>query len=177
MISDIQFDALWRYVDEHFQCGAHSFHGIDHWKRVWRNGRIIAKRSGADEIIVELFSLFHDSCRLTEGTDPGHGARGAELAYRLRGDLFDLPDQDFDLLHYACTWHQDRDFSDDVTIGTCWDADRLDLGRVGVVPDPELLNTEFGKRLASEFDLEAALGELDNRAEQVVADQRTARRE
>ena len=98
---------------------------------------------------------------MNEWTDPGHGRRGAELARRLRGEMFDLPDEEFELLHYACTWHQDKDFSDDATIGTCWDADRLDLGRVGVIPDPKLLNTEFAKRLAGGRDLEAALKALD----------------
>jgi uncharacterized protein len=29
----------------------------------------------------------------------------------------------------------------DITIQTCWDADRLDLGRVGTTPDPARLCT------------------------------------
>jgi uncharacterized protein len=29
----------------------------------------------------------------------------------------------------------------DVTVLTCWDADRLDLGRVGIRPDPTYLCT------------------------------------
>ena len=32
------------------------------------------------------------------------------------------------------------------TIQTCWDADRLDLGRVGITPDPSWLCTEAAKR-------------------------------
>ncbi|MFT4551245.1 MAG: hypothetical protein ACI8XO_000404 [Verrucomicrobiales bacterium] len=54
-------------------------------------------------MIVELFALFHDSCRLSDGTDPGHGARGAELASKLQSEMFDLPDEDFEMLHDACT--------------------------------------------------------------------------
>jgi uncharacterized protein len=34
----------------------------------------------------------------------------------------------------------------DVTVRTCWDADRLDLGRVGVTPDPILLCTDVARR-------------------------------
>jgi uncharacterized protein len=34
----------------------------------------------------------------------------------------------------------------DVTIRTCWDADRLDLGRVGITPHPEYLRTEVARR-------------------------------
>jgi uncharacterized protein len=33
-----------------------------------------------------------------------------------------------------------------VTIQTCWDSDRLDLGRVGIMPHPSLLCTEVAKR-------------------------------
>lgn len=169
MKHDIQFDVLWRYAEEQFQGKANSFHGIDHWKRVSRNGRLLAGRTGADQVIVELFSLFHDCCRLTEDVDPGHGVRAAELAFRLRGELFDLPNDKFDLLHYACTWHQDRNFSNDVTVGTCWDADRLDLGRVGIVPDPGLLNTEMAKQLATQLDSEASLSELDTKQNKQAA--------
>jgi uncharacterized protein len=31
--------------------------------------------------------------------------------------------------------------ADDPTIGACWDADRLNLWRVGKTPDPRLLST------------------------------------
>ena len=33
----------------------------------------------------------------------------------------------------------------DVTVQTCWDADRLDLGRVGTTPKAEYLCTDAGK--------------------------------
>ena len=33
-----------------------------------------------------------------------------------------------------------------MTIETCWDADRLDLGRVGITPHPSHLCTEAAKR-------------------------------
>ena len=35
----------------------------------------------------------------------------------------------------------------DVTIQICWDADRLDLGRVGITPHPSRLCTAAAKRL------------------------------
>jgi hypothetical protein len=43
----------------------------------------------------------------------------------------------------------------DVTIQTCWDADRLDLGRVGIRPDPARMGTEAGKRIAHALAAEA----------------------
>ena len=45
------------------------------------------------------------------------------------------------MLGYACTHHSDGLREAEVTVQVCWDADRLDLGRVGHVPDPERLCT------------------------------------
>ncbi|GAB6093948.1 hypothetical protein JCM14469_02000 [Desulfatiferula olefinivorans] len=116
-------------------------HGIVHWARVLENGRRLYAINGARPRVVELFALFHDSGRVTEKRDPGHGLRGAELALALRGRVFDLADEEFDLLYEACVRHTDGDTEADLTIQTCWDADRLDLGRVGITPDPSRLCT------------------------------------
>ncbi|WP_145221608.1 HD domain-containing protein [Gimesia alba] len=167
----IQFDLLWHHVKQRSPCKTHYFHGFDHWMRVLRNGRVLALHTGADPVIVELFALFHDSCRWSDGYDTGHGARGAALAKELHGDLFELDDDNFERLHYACTWHQEQDFCDDPTIGTCWDADRLDLVRVGILPDPRLLNTEFAKQLAGELNLEE---ELSRHYENLFRDNKTS---
>ena len=89
--------------------------------------------------------IFHDSRRVNEGTDEGTARRGAELATQLRGDWFDLPDEDFDLLCFACARHTDGLMDGDITVRTCWDADRLDLGRVGICPEPKRLCTAAAK--------------------------------
>jgi uncharacterized protein len=94
-----------------------------------------------------LFAVFHDSRRVNECTDYCHGQRGAALAAELRGQLFDLPDADFDLLHQACVDHTDGLLDGDITMQTCWDADRLDLGRVGTDPDPRRLCTAAAKAI------------------------------
>ena len=65
----------------------------------------------------------------------------------MRGRLFDLEDGSFDLLCKACADHADGYVSEDPTIGACWDADRLDLWRVGITPTPDLLSTNSGRRL------------------------------
>ena len=121
-------------------------HGVSHWARVLENGRRLAETTGADVEVVELFAVLHDSRRINEGTDPEHGPRAAEFARSLRGRLFDLPDREFGLLHRACAGHTHERTHPDVTIRTCWDADRLDLGRVGITPHPSLLCTEVAKR-------------------------------
>lgn len=101
-----------------------------------------------------MFALLHDSRRMDDFTDPDHGRRGAKYARSLRGTLLDLDDSFFDALVYACTWHTDGDTSEDVTIGTCWDSDRLDLGRAGITPCEGFMSTAAGKEaaLAGLFD-------------------------
>ena len=144
----IDFERLWEIVSRQFQCGAHSDHGPSHWRRVERNGLLLVEHSGADLIVVRLFALFHDSKRENEFTDPDHGKRGAAYARELRGGCFQVSDEQFELLDFACTWHTDLAHHRDPTIGTCWDADRLDLGRVGINPDPAYMNTQLGRELA-----------------------------
>jgi uncharacterized protein len=143
------FEPLWNLVTAQFHLPSHSVHGPAHWRRVERNGLLLATRTGADLSVVRLFALFHDSRRENDGSDAGHGARGAEYAATLRGALYDLPDDHFELLRYACVWHTDGGRHDDPTIATCWDADRLDLGRVGVIPNPEFMSTDFGRKIAA----------------------------
>jgi uncharacterized protein len=101
--------------------------------------------TGAQPHVIWLFAIFHDSCRENEGWDPKHGLRGAEFAKSLRTSAFNISDEDFGLLHSACEHHTDGQNHTDVTIQTCWDADRLDLGRVGIRPDVRYLCTEAAK--------------------------------
>lgn len=124
---------------------ARSFHGIVHWARVLENGLKLAESTGANSEVVKLFAVFHDSRRVNDGTDDGHGRRGAELVAQLRGRLFEMPDHDFAILYRACEWHTTGRTDPDVTVQTCWDADRLDLGRVGIMPSPKYLCTAAAK--------------------------------
>ncbi len=149
----INYPLLWQHVIAHFPCGPHSIHGPEHWRRVERNGLLIAEQSGADETVVRLFALFHDSQRVNDGWDDGHGTRGAKFAFQCRGEFFEISDDMFEKLYFACAWHTDELYDDDPTIGTCWDADRLDLPRAGIKTDPDYLNTAFGKELAKSGNL------------------------
>ena len=130
-----------------FALGTDSIHGLNHWRRVETYGLYLAGKNGADFRAVSLFAYFHDCQRIDEDRDPGHGLRGAEKAKRLR-DKLDLGDTAFELLFQACAGHTDLVFSHDVTIATCWDADRLDLDRVGIDPHPDYFSTYEGARLA-----------------------------
>lgn len=130
---------------EQFQINWLGHHGIPHWARVRANGLMLAIETGANAHVVELFAWFHDSRRVNEHEDDGHGARGAALAKELKGQYFDATDDEMDLLVRACQYHSDGLMEDDVTVMTCWDADRLDLGRVGMVPLPQYLCTDAAR--------------------------------
>jgi uncharacterized protein len=143
------FEALWKEVAAPFSRHATLLHGPEHWRRVERNGLLLATRTGAHSDVVRLFAIFHDSRRLNDGWDPEHGARGAEFASSHRGKSFQLTDEEFKILHYACVWHTEGMHHDNATIATYWDADRLDLGRVGIVPDSERMCTDFGREIAA----------------------------
>jgi uncharacterized protein len=63
----------------------------------------------------------------------------------LRGTCIHLSDEEFALLFEAVRDHETGRTRGDITAMTCWDADRLDLGRVGIRPDPRYLCTELAK--------------------------------
>jgi len=144
-----QWSRIWEHVIQQFQCDRNSIHGPSHWRRVERNALLIATRSGAIEEVVRLFAVLHDSRREHDAYDTVHGIRAAAYATKLRGKLFDLSDEHFELLQYACQWHTHGQLNNDPTIATCWDADRLDLGRVGMRPAPKFMSTQFGREIAT----------------------------
>ena len=59
---------------------------------------------------------------------------------------FELNDEDFRLLFRACMGHSTERDDPDITVQTCYDADRLDLGRVSVTPDPRFLCTDAARQ-------------------------------
>jgi len=136
---------LLRAIRGQYQLPWRGIHGVTHWARVLEKGLRLAEHTGARIEVISLFAVFHDSRRENENHDPHHGRRGTELAAALRGTAFDLSDEDFRLLKTACDQHADGLTAGDVTVQTCWDADRLDLGRVGTTPDPRYLCTNAAK--------------------------------
>lgn len=134
--------ALLVRLREDFALDWGSIHGAPHWARVRRNGLVLAERTGASRRVVSLFAFLHDACRKHDGRDRGHGERAAALVTRLAEQgVLGLGGEEAQLLAHACRHHSDGLLEADVTVQTCWDADRLDLGRVGTRPDPRYLCT------------------------------------
>ena len=117
---------------------------------VRRSGQLIRAASDCDAELVLLFALFHDSRRFNEFHDPDHGSRGGELAREMCGTAFQLEPDRLATLADACTRHDKGQTAGDTTTGVCWDADRLNLWRVGITPDPRLLSTSTASDLITE---------------------------
>jgi uncharacterized protein len=124
-------------------------HGLSHWERVRENGVRLSDQAGVDRALVVAFAYLHDCCRENDGTDYDHGLRAAGFAAALHGSRsLAITDEQLGTLMFACEHHAKGFTSDDPTIGACWDSDRLDLGRVGAIPDPELLSTPLARTKA-----------------------------
>lgn len=131
-------------------------HGIPHWSRVAANGRALCNDMGAtlsDRRIVEWFAYLHDACRENDDSDPEHGTRAVALACTARdsGLMPELTELHVDLLCSALAGHSSGATRAQLVIQICWDADRLDLPRVGTTPDPARMCTSAGRRIATQL--------------------------
>lgn len=135
-------------VSSGFILDIYGVHGLPHWCRVLENGLRLAEKTGANPSVIIAFALFHDCQRENEYDDPSHGLRGAELGKVLRPLLPSLSDTEFDLFYEAAAYHSDGLMDGDITVQTCWDADRLDLYRVGIKPNPNRLCTDAARQPA-----------------------------
>ena len=131
-------------IKSQYKLDWHGTHGVRHWARVRRNGRIMGEYVGLCQKglqVVDMFAIFHDACRLNEYTDPEHGPRGAALAYSMRDEL-GLDAWQMKHLLTACEIHTScqQDWSLHQVVKTCLDADRCDLGRVGIQLEPEYIH-------------------------------------
>ncbi len=121
-------------------------HGLSHWERVEANGLKLAETTGANTKVVSLFAYLHDACRDDDGADQMHGYRAASWLVKLCNvKLIQVTADELLMLHDAVQLHASGRTTKCPTIGTCWDADRLDLTRVGVAPAKRFLSTDAAK--------------------------------
>jgi uncharacterized protein len=136
---------LLRRLRSEFRLDWEGIHGAPHWARVRYTGLQLARLTGARADVVEAFAWLHDSQRRNDWGDRGHGERAARYAESINDDLLQLDSAGLQLLVLGCAEHSDGGTDGDVTILTCWDADRLDLGRTGVRPEPSRLCTDAAR--------------------------------
>ena len=141
-------------ISEQFSLDLDGIHGVYHWHRVYKNALKLASYYKIESNIFMLFALFHDSKRANDNIDPSHGSRGAKYARSLQhefSELQELSEKEFNILEYACSSHTKIDFHNslmnNLIANICWDADRLDIGRVGFDVNPDYLSTDYAKEL------------------------------
>ena len=149
----MEFDkkSLLNLVLNQFKLNRDGLHGPSHWARVRTHALEIARMRDADLLVVELFAFLHDSQRLNEGTDAKHGERAAEYAASLNHSFFSLTTSQLDKLCHAIRHHSGGGIHLDATIQSCWDGDRLDLGRVGIKPHKDYLSAEGAKLIPKAY--------------------------
>lgn len=146
MHSPMDIQPVIDYVSRGWQLGP--VHGMEHWKRVERNGLLLATED-VNVNVVRLFAYLHDHKRLSDGWDLEHGTRAAENMDNLRHTLLEgLTDEEFGMLRRACMEHTITERTGVPTIDACFDADRMDLPRVGYMPDPDRMASALGAAYA-----------------------------
>lgn len=139
-----------KYVLSH--CIWSNIHGLSHWQNVAANGLILAKYTGANPFVTQLFAYLHDSCRVDDSDDLEHGLKASDLTIKLKDTLLKaVTEQEFEQLYLACKHHTTTLRLGDSTIDTCFDADRLDLVRLGITLDPNLMATKAGAYWAKNY--------------------------
>ena len=141
------FSEMVEEICKGYRCDLDGLHGLAHWKRVEENALKIAEMSNISSPVLSLFAYIHDAKRFDDGIDPDHGKRAAQYVLELMDNYFTLTKKELSQLVYACEWHTHQIHHEDPIIGICWDADRLDLGRVGIKPDPQFLNLNESREM------------------------------
>jgi uncharacterized protein len=129
-------------IAKQFSVDLHGVHGVRHWIKVHDNGIMLSKETGANVKVILYFAILHDCRRFSNGRDEKHGPRAAAYARKHRDEI-NLTNEEFELLDEALTTHTNGcGYNADITVQTCLDADRLDIGRVGAIVDPAQLYTK-----------------------------------
>jgi uncharacterized protein len=88
------------------------------------------------------------------------GARAADFAASLNGQFFELNAGQLDKLCHAMQHHSRGDVHTCATIQSCWDGDRLDLGRVGIKRHKDYLSEEGARLIARAYKMSRGLPDV-----------------
>ena len=128
----------------------YSIHGISHWQNVEKFAIYIAKYEKVNLRVLQAFAYLHDCKRENNDYDPFHGPRAADYIEQSAHEWLELTDTEIRQLATACRYHTADKYFDDLTILACYDCDRLDLPRSGIIVDTNFLYTETAKRIVRE---------------------------
>ena len=129
-------------------------HGFKHWRTVEKNGLYLSQFNDGDPAVISHFAYFHDCMRVNEQRDDGHGLRGGKYAVKNK-DMLDLTEDQLDILYKACAGHTGGKNPSCDTLACCWDADRLDIRRVGSKPDLQWFTTYKARDMVIKNDFKS----------------------
>ena len=147
-----------------------SLHGVAHWTRVHRYGLLLAdslELPDTEKLAIALFGWTHDLARTDDAGGNVHAYDGAKYVQVVTDNLFrDFPNTTLDVVKVAIRYHSDGMNTEEAihelaitehsnwsresvlnVIGCCWDADRLDLLRLGIVPNESKMSTACWKNI------------------------------
>ena len=128
-------------------CDGLGLHGIPHLRRVASTAGRLAAAVGEDVEAAVIAGFLHDCARVHDGGGTRHAHDSADLAKEILATFY--PHVDSDRLCDGIAHHADGTVTDDPLIGSLWDADRLDLIRLGRETRPHLLSTGLARRVAA----------------------------
>jgi len=126
-------------------CRRLDIHGISHLRRVAITAGRIAASIGEDVESAVVAGFLHDCARSDDGGGTRHAHDSAVLAKKLLSRFY--PHLDTVRLCDAIARHADGETTEDLLAACVWDADRLDLTRLGIEVDPDLLSTTVARRI------------------------------
>lgn len=131
------------------KCSYTKIHGINHLRQVaYLAGRFAYSINECEETAI-IGGYLHDCARENDGNGNSHAHESALLATKIISKFY--PEINIERVYNAIFFHADGLITDDPFIGCIWDADRLNLVRIGIIPKVELLSTEVAKRFHSRF--------------------------
>lgn len=168
----VNFDDVIAVVSKHTNPND-NIHGLEHWQRVERNVLLLSNPN-INVLVARLFAYFHDACRPNCANRPQysesssnveklaqermceaeHGVMAAKLVNSLRNSLLkSLSNEEVEMLAKACELHTTTLRTGNPTIDACFDADRLDLWRCGIIPRPGKMATSMGAYYAKNINV------------------------
>ena len=151
------FTDVLEIVKKEFKLDLYGIHGINHWERVFLNTQKLSKYYNIESDVFELFSILHDSQRVDEYADLEHGKRAKKFIENLiEMGMIKLDKKDQDRLLYACENHtkpnKKHKLYGDLIVQICLDSDKMNIGRVGVVPNEKYFLTSYAKELTGTYN-------------------------
>lgn len=126
---------------------ASKIHGIEHSRNVAYLAGRLAKLENVCVRTAVIGGFLHDCARKDNRAGNVHAHESADLARSII--LRYWPDVDTDKVCYAIYCHADGLTTNDRLSGCIWDADRITLTRLGIIPDTELLSTDVARRFCN----------------------------